>query len=77
MALLDVDFAAAGGASQTIGTTALPVVCDVTDAQSVRTAFDTIAKHFGGVDIVVSNAGRPGKAASARSTKTSCAKALN
>jgi NAD(P)-dependent dehydrogenase (short-subunit alcohol dehydrogenase family) len=29
----------------------------VTDAASVRTAFDQIAAHFGGVDIVVSNAG--------------------
>jgi len=32
-------------------------VCDVTDAESVRTAFDKIVKEFGGLDIVVSNAG--------------------
>jgi len=33
------------------------VRCEVTDASSVRDAFDRIAAHFGGVDIVVSNAG--------------------
>jgi NAD(P)-dependent dehydrogenase (short-subunit alcohol dehydrogenase family) len=35
----------------------LALACDVTDAASVRTAFDRIAETFGGVDIVVSNAG--------------------
>jgi NAD(P)-dependent dehydrogenase (short-subunit alcohol dehydrogenase family) len=57
VALLDLDFAAAAGQAETISATALPVACDVTDAESVRTAFDIIAKHFGGLDIVVSNAG--------------------
>ncbi|MGI9384592.1 MAG: SDR family oxidoreductase, partial [Methyloligellaceae bacterium] len=31
--------------------------CDVTDRSSVRAAFDRVAEHFGGVDILVSNAG--------------------
>jgi len=31
--------------------------CDVTDPASVRAAFDRATEHFGGVDIVVSNAG--------------------
>ncbi|HEX4040836.1 MAG TPA: bifunctional aldolase/short-chain dehydrogenase [Xanthobacteraceae bacterium] len=57
VALLDVDFAAAVGQAEMIGATTLPVTCDVTNAESVRTAFDKIAKHFGGLDIVVSNAG--------------------
>ncbi|MDR3422983.1 MAG: bifunctional aldolase/short-chain dehydrogenase [Xanthobacteraceae bacterium] len=61
VALLDVDFAAAARQAEAIGKTAskiaLPVVCDVTDAESVRTAFDKIVKEFGGLDIVVSNAG--------------------
>jgi rhamnose utilization protein RhaD (predicted bifunctional aldolase and dehydrogenase)/NAD(P)-dependent dehydrogenase (short-subunit alcohol dehydrogenase family) len=35
----------------------LGLVCDVTDPTAVRTAFDRIAGHFGGVDVVVSNAG--------------------
>jgi rhamnose utilization protein RhaD (predicted bifunctional aldolase and dehydrogenase)/NAD(P)-dependent dehydrogenase (short-subunit alcohol dehydrogenase family) len=57
VALLDMNFSAASERAETIGVTALPVECDVTDAESVRTAFDKIAKNFGGVDIVVSNAG--------------------
>ncbi|MGC2201483.1 MAG: SDR family oxidoreductase, partial [Stellaceae bacterium] len=36
---------------------ALAVECDVTNRAAVRCAFDRIATHFGGVDIVVSNAG--------------------
>jgi NAD(P)-dependent dehydrogenase (short-subunit alcohol dehydrogenase family) len=35
----------------------LPVRCDVTDAASVRAAFDHVAAAFGGVDVIVSNAG--------------------
>ena len=31
--------------------------CDVTDAASVRAAFDRVAENFGGVDILVANAG--------------------
>jgi rhamnose utilization protein RhaD (predicted bifunctional aldolase and dehydrogenase)/NAD(P)-dependent dehydrogenase (short-subunit alcohol dehydrogenase family) len=33
------------------------IACDVTDAAEVRAAFDRIAATYGGVDIVVSNAG--------------------
>ena len=57
VALLDVDFSAAEKQAELVNVTALPVVCDVTDAESVRTAFDKIVRNFGGVDIVVSNAG--------------------
>jgi rhamnose utilization protein RhaD (predicted bifunctional aldolase and dehydrogenase)/NAD(P)-dependent dehydrogenase (short-subunit alcohol dehydrogenase family) len=57
IALLDVNLAAAGDQAKALGTTALPLACDVTDAGSVNAAFDRIAEHFGGVDIVVSNAG--------------------
>jgi NAD(P)-dependent dehydrogenase (short-subunit alcohol dehydrogenase family) len=57
VALLDVDLAAARDKAQTIATTALAVRCDVTDAASVHAAFDQVTAHFGGVDIVVSNAG--------------------
>jgi rhamnose utilization protein RhaD (predicted bifunctional aldolase and dehydrogenase)/NAD(P)-dependent dehydrogenase (short-subunit alcohol dehydrogenase family) len=57
VALLDVNFAAAGEQAKAIGPSALPVVCDVTSAASVRAAFDAVAAAFGGVDIVVSNAG--------------------
>jgi len=57
VALLDVNLAAAGEQAKTVGTSALAVECDVTDAASVGAAFDQVAANFGGVDIVVSNAG--------------------
>ncbi|MFQ5775488.1 MAG: bifunctional aldolase/short-chain dehydrogenase [Kiloniellaceae bacterium] len=39
------------------GTGGLAVVCDVTDPESVRAAFGRVAEAYGGLDIVVSNAG--------------------
>lgn len=39
------------------GKTALGLELDVTDDQAVRVAFDKIVERFGGIDIVVSNAG--------------------
>jgi rhamnose utilization protein RhaD (predicted bifunctional aldolase and dehydrogenase)/NAD(P)-dependent dehydrogenase (short-subunit alcohol dehydrogenase family) len=57
VALLDVDREAAGVAAKAIGGAALAVACDVTDLASVRAAFAAVAERFGGVDIVVSNAG--------------------
>jgi rhamnose utilization protein RhaD (predicted bifunctional aldolase and dehydrogenase)/NAD(P)-dependent dehydrogenase (short-subunit alcohol dehydrogenase family) len=57
VALLDVNPAAAREQAAKISATALPVECDVTNAASVQAAFEEIAKNFGGVDIVVSNAG--------------------
>lgn len=57
VALLDKDEVAARSAATGFGASALAVACDVTDAASVRTAFDMVVEQFGGVDIVVSNAG--------------------
>ena len=57
VALLDLNHAAASEQAKAIGATALPVHCDVTDAASVRAAFAAVAENFGGVDILVSNAG--------------------
>jgi rhamnose utilization protein RhaD (predicted bifunctional aldolase and dehydrogenase)/NAD(P)-dependent dehydrogenase (short-subunit alcohol dehydrogenase family) len=57
VALLDIDEAAAQARAKAISGAALAVRCDVTDAASVHAAFDRIAETFGGVDIVVSNAG--------------------
>jgi NAD(P)-dependent dehydrogenase (short-subunit alcohol dehydrogenase family) len=57
VALLDVNLPAAIEQAKAIGATALPVACDVTDAASVRAAFGAVAENFGGVDILVSNAG--------------------
>jgi rhamnose utilization protein RhaD (predicted bifunctional aldolase and dehydrogenase)/NAD(P)-dependent dehydrogenase (short-subunit alcohol dehydrogenase family) len=55
VAILDVDESAARTKAREIA--ALAVGCDVTDGRSVRAAFDRVAETFGGVDIVVSNAG--------------------
>ena len=56
VALLDKNLGAASeNARKNSGSAA--VHCDVTDSQSVREAFGLVAKIFGGVDIVVSNAG--------------------
>lgn len=57
VALLDRDAKAAAEKAKAIGGTALAVQCDVTNTDSVRAAFATVTKTFGGVDIVVSNAG--------------------
>ena len=57
VALLDRDEAAARTKAEEIGPQALAVACDVTDAGAVRAAFDRVVARFGGVDILVSNAG--------------------
>jgi rhamnose utilization protein RhaD (predicted bifunctional aldolase and dehydrogenase)/NAD(P)-dependent dehydrogenase (short-subunit alcohol dehydrogenase family) len=57
VALLDIDGTASATAAKGIGGSALGIACDVTDRTSVRAAFDRVTEAFGGVDIVVSNAG--------------------
>jgi rhamnose utilization protein RhaD (predicted bifunctional aldolase and dehydrogenase)/NAD(P)-dependent dehydrogenase (short-subunit alcohol dehydrogenase family) len=57
VALLDIDLAAAQTRAREIGGAALAVSCDVTDTAAVRAAFDAVVETFGGIDIVVSNAG--------------------
>jgi NAD(P)-dependent dehydrogenase (short-subunit alcohol dehydrogenase family) len=52
---LDLDAQAAAAAAQSVG--GLGFACDVTDRAQVRAAFAQAARHYGGVDIVVSNAG--------------------
>ncbi len=62
VALLDIDGgaaeAAAGELARNSGGAALGLACDVTDRAAVARAFDHVAAYWGGVDIVVSNAGR-------------------
>ena len=55
LAFLDRPEADPEAAAKNLG--ALGIVCDVTDPAAVRAAFDRIAEKFGGIDIVVSNAG--------------------
>jgi rhamnose utilization protein RhaD (predicted bifunctional aldolase and dehydrogenase)/NAD(P)-dependent dehydrogenase (short-subunit alcohol dehydrogenase family) len=57
IAVLDRDHDAAMKAAKAIHKNALAIQCDVTDASAVRAAFDKVVEAFGGVDIVVSNAG--------------------
>ena len=57
VALLDLDEGAAAERAKNLGGGALAVKCDVTDAASVSAAFERVVEAFGGVDIVVSNAG--------------------
>jgi rhamnulose-1-phosphate aldolase/alcohol dehydrogenase len=57
VALLDIDGAAAQAKARAIGGTAIGVRCDVTDAASVADAFAQVVSAFGGIDILVSNAG--------------------
>jgi rhamnulose-1-phosphate aldolase/alcohol dehydrogenase len=57
VALLDIDGAAVNAAAKKLGGAALGIVCDVTDAEAVRAAFAQVVERFGGLDILVSNAG--------------------
>jgi rhamnose utilization protein RhaD (predicted bifunctional aldolase and dehydrogenase)/NAD(P)-dependent dehydrogenase (short-subunit alcohol dehydrogenase family) len=57
VAILDRDLDAAKAVAKKIGGKALAVECDVTNLESVHAAFDAVVSAFGGVDIVVSNAG--------------------
>lgn len=57
VAILDRDLEAAKAVAKSISGAALAVECDVTDEASVACAFDAISEKFGGVDILVSNAG--------------------
>jgi rhamnose utilization protein RhaD (predicted bifunctional aldolase and dehydrogenase)/NAD(P)-dependent dehydrogenase (short-subunit alcohol dehydrogenase family) len=57
VALCDIDERAAVARAKEIGGAAMAVKCDVADPTSVRAAFVRVVEAFGGVDIVVSNAG--------------------
>jgi NAD(P)-dependent dehydrogenase (short-subunit alcohol dehydrogenase family) len=56
VALLDTDPAGAETAER-LGTSTRFVQCDVSDAGSVASAFDAVREAFGGVDLLVNNAG--------------------
>lgn len=53
----DLDLDRARATAKAAGNGAIAVACDVTDPASVSAAFDAAVSGFGGVDIVVSNAG--------------------
>ncbi len=57
VAVLDLDEGQARETARKLGGAALGVACDVTEGASVRAAFEKVAAHFGGLDILISNAG--------------------
>ena len=57
VAVLDANADAAAASARAAGAGALAVTCDVTDPAAVDAAFAKVCERFGGVDIVVSNAG--------------------
>ncbi len=57
VAVLDLEQEAAAAVAAACGKLALAAACDVTDPAAVQAAIAAVAAHFGGLDIVVSNAG--------------------
>jgi rhamnose utilization protein RhaD (predicted bifunctional aldolase and dehydrogenase)/NAD(P)-dependent dehydrogenase (short-subunit alcohol dehydrogenase family) len=57
MVVVDLDGDKAAATAKAAGNGAIGVAADVTDPKAVRAAFDRAVEVFGGVDIVVSNAG--------------------
>ncbi|MBQ9353676.1 bifunctional aldolase/short-chain dehydrogenase [Phyllobacterium sp.] len=57
VAVLDLDAAKAEAVARSAGNDSIGLACDVTDPASVRAAFEAVVAAYGGVDIVVSNAG--------------------
>lgn len=57
VALLDIQEGPAREAAEKLGDAALPVLCDVSDGASVKAAVATVEEAFGGVDVLVNNAG--------------------
>jgi rhamnose utilization protein RhaD (predicted bifunctional aldolase and dehydrogenase)/NAD(P)-dependent dehydrogenase (short-subunit alcohol dehydrogenase family) len=57
VALFDIDGDTVAASAKKLGGASLGLACDVTDPIAVRVAFDRVAETFGGLDIVVSNAG--------------------
>ena len=57
VAVLDCNEATAGRVAKEVG--GIGIGCDVTDEDALRRAFDRVCETYGGVDIVLSNAGAP------------------
>ncbi len=63
VAIADIDDQAAAAAAERIGKHAFPVHLDITDANSVQQAIETVLVRTKSLEIVVNNAGLAGKAA--------------
>lgn len=54
---IDINSDDASATAQNCGSSALSIKCDITNESEVDEAFNKIIMHFGGVDILISNAG--------------------
>jgi len=57
IALLDIDVDLAAAAAERLGGHAIAVAADVTSEASMAEAMEQVCRHFGGIDILVPNAG--------------------
>ena len=57
VALVDIDSEGAERAADGLGDRALAIAADVTDAEAMSAAVDEVVDRFGGLDVVVANAG--------------------
>jgi NAD(P)-dependent dehydrogenase (short-subunit alcohol dehydrogenase family) len=57
VAIADVDFATAQSAAAGVGDAALALACDVTQPGDVKRMIDDTVAAFGGLDVIVNNAG--------------------
>ena len=57
MAVLDIDFKAANAVAAELGERGLAIQADITDEKAVQRAFAKVVETWGGLDLLVSNAG--------------------
>jgi NAD(P)-dependent dehydrogenase (short-subunit alcohol dehydrogenase family) len=57
VAILDLDLSAAHGAAASLGEGHLGLRCDVTDAEACNSSAAKVVESFGGIDILINNAG--------------------
>jgi NAD(P)-dependent dehydrogenase (short-subunit alcohol dehydrogenase family) len=57
VAILDLDLSAAHGAAASLGEGHLGLRCDVTDAEACKSSAAKVVESFGGIDILINNAG--------------------
>jgi 3-oxoacyl-[acyl-carrier protein] reductase len=57
VAVVDIDKAACEAAAKRLGGAAIPVICDVADETSVAAAVQETVQAFGGIDLLINNAG--------------------
>jgi NAD(P)-dependent dehydrogenase (short-subunit alcohol dehydrogenase family) len=66
VAIVDLEREAAEAAAAGIGATALGLEADVTDRDAIARAVEAVAEHFGGLDVVIANAGIAPRASTVR-----------